>query len=100
MHKTQPLNGQDCLTIAETMIKRAAALHTLAAKEFPILHSDKAKQFMECVWELTAYTYPETIALPQEYQPPSMAITGPSFNTISLPLFSLDLPKYSLIVLK
>ena len=65
LHKTLPLNGQDTLTIAETMIKRAAGLHTLVSKEFPILHSEKAKQFMECVWELTAYTYPETIALPQ-----------------------------------
>ena len=32
---------QDTLTIAETMIKRAASLHSLASKEFPILHSDK-----------------------------------------------------------
>ena len=31
---------------------------------------------MECVWQLTAYTYPESISLPQDYQPPNMAITA------------------------
>ena len=31
---------------------------------------------MECVWQLTTYTYPESISLPQDYQPPSMAITA------------------------
>jgi hypothetical protein len=38
LHKSLPLNGQDCLTIAETMIKRAAGLHALASKGFPILY--------------------------------------------------------------
>eukprot|EP00092_Neocalanus_flemingeri_P015764 GFUD01017066.1.p1 GENE.GFUD01017066.1~~GFUD01017066.1.p1 ORF type:complete len:2079 (+),score=577.03 GFUD01017066.1:73-6309(+) len=76
LSKTLPLNGQDCLTIVETLIKRAAGLHTLASKDFPILSCDKAKDFMECVWQLTAYTYPESITLPTDYQPPSMAITA------------------------
>ena len=48
----------------------------LASKDFPILSCDKAADFMECVWQLTAYTYPESISLPQDYQPPSMAITA------------------------
>ena len=55
---------------------RAAGLHVLAGKDFPILTCDKAGDFMECVWQLTAYTYPESISLPQDYQPPSMAITA------------------------
>ena len=76
MAKTLPLNGQDCLTISENLIKRAAGLHVLATKDFPILSCDKAGDFMECVWQLTAYTYPETISLPADYQPPSMAITA------------------------
>jgi len=76
LSKTLPLNGQDCLTIVETLIKRAAGLHSLASKDFPILSCDKAKDFMECVWQLTAYTYPESITLPADYQPPSMAITA------------------------
>ena len=76
LSKDLPLNGQDCLTIVETLIKRAAGLHNLASKEFPILSCDKAKDFMECVWQLTAYTYPESISLPADYQPPSMAITA------------------------
>ena len=66
MQSTLPLNGQDCLTIAETLIKRAAGLHNLASNDFPILTCDKAKDFMECVWQLTAYTYPESISLPQD----------------------------------
>ena len=66
MQSTLPLNGQDCLTIAETLIKRAAGLHNLAGNDFPILNCDKAKDFMECVWQLTAYTYPESISLPQD----------------------------------
>jgi hypothetical protein len=40
LHKNLPLNGQDCLTIAETMIKRAAGLHALASKDFPILYRE------------------------------------------------------------
>ena len=76
MQSTLPLNGQDCLTIAETLIKRAAGLHNLAGNDFPILNCDKAKDFMECVWQLTTYTYPESISLPPDYQPPTMAITA------------------------
>ena len=76
MHSTLPLNGQDCLTIAETLIKRAAGLHNLAGNDFPILVCDEAKRFMECVWQLTTYTYPESISLPPDYQPPTMAITA------------------------
>ena len=58
------------------MFARAAGLHVLAGKDFPILTCDKAADFMECVWQLTAYTYPESISLPQDYQPPNMAITA------------------------
>ena len=76
MQSTLPLNGQDCLTIAETLIKRAAGLHNLAGNDFPILNCDKAKDFMECVWQLTTYTYPESISLPPDYEPPTMAITA------------------------
>ena len=44
----------------------------------------KAKQFMECVWELTAYTYPESIALPHDYQ-----VTF--FDFQYLPAFNLNI---------
>ena len=76
LSKSHPVIGQDCLTIAETLMKRAAGLHGLASKDFPVLYSDKAKDFRECVWNLTAYTFPESISLPADYQPPSMAITA------------------------
>ena len=76
LSRTLPLNGQDCLTIVETLIKRAAGLHSLASKEFPILSCTKAKDFMDWMWSLTEYTYPDTISLPAEYHPPSMAITA------------------------
>ena len=72
LQKSLALNGQDCLTIAETLIRRAASLHQLASKEFPILESNKPKEFMDCVWGLTAYTYPESITLPPDYQPPQV----------------------------
>jgi hypothetical protein len=29
---------------------------------------------MECLFQATAYVYPESIALPADYTPPSMAI--------------------------
>ena len=76
LSKAHPVIGQDCLTIAHELMKRAAGLHNLASKDFPVLYSDKAKDFRECVWNLTAYTFPETISLPPDYQPPSMAITA------------------------
>ena len=41
LSKSLPINGEDCLTIADTIIKRAAGLHSLASKEFPILFADK-----------------------------------------------------------
>jgi hypothetical protein len=31
-------------------------------------------QIMECLFQATAYVYPESIALPADYTPPSMAI--------------------------
>ena len=68
MYQAKNIFGQDCLTIAETLITRAAGLHLLASKDFPVLSCDKAADFMECVWQLTAYTYPESISLPQDYQ--------------------------------
>ena len=68
---------QDCLTIAETLITRAAGLHLLASKDFPVLSCDKAADFMECVWQLTAYTYPESISLPQDYQVCSIILKEP-----------------------
>ena len=76
MSNTLPLNGQDCLTIGETLIKRAAGLHSLAGNDLPILACQKASEFNECVWQLTKYTYPESIGLPPDYQPPTMAITA------------------------
>ena len=90
MAKTLPLNGQDCLTISENLIKRAAGLHVLATKDFPILSCDKAGDFMECVWQLTAYTYPETISLPADYQPPSMAITASYWKAWQMLLIMTD----------
>jgi len=84
LQKNLPLNGQDCLTLAETIIKRAASLHPLAGPEFQILYSNKSKEFMDCVWGLTAYTYPESITLPPDYQPPQMAITASYWKTWQL----------------
>lgn len=74
MSKSHPLNGRDTIDMAESMVKRAASLHHLVSEDFPILSSDKVQEVMECLFQLTAYTYPETITLPPEYTPPSMAI--------------------------
>ena len=45
-----------------------------AASPFPILECDKPEEMFERLFALSSYTYPETIALPSDYKPPSMAI--------------------------
>ena len=50
------------------------SLHHFASEDFPIVSSDKVTEVMECLFQLTAYNYPDTITLPTEYTPPSMAI--------------------------
>ena len=47
----------------------------MANEDFPILSADKVQEVMECLFQLTAYNYPETITLPPDYTPPSMAIS-------------------------
>jgi hypothetical protein len=58
----------------EVLVKRASGLHPLSTDAFPVLSADKVNQIMECLFQATAYIYPESIALPADYSPPSMAI--------------------------
>ena len=60
----------------EVLIKRACGLHALSSDTFPVLAADKVNQIMECLFQATAYIYPESIALPPDYNPPSMAIAN------------------------
>ena len=76
MSKVHPLNGRDTIDLAESMVKRAAGLHHLVSEDFAVLSMDKVNDVMECLFQLTAYTYPDTITLPSDYTPPSMAIAS------------------------
>ena len=74
MSKAHPINGRDTIDLAECLIKRASALYQLVTEEFSVLKADKVTQIMELLFQLAAYSYPDSITLPPDYSPPSMAI--------------------------
>ena len=74
MSKVHPINGRDTIDLAEYLIKRASTLYQLVGDDFAVLKADKVSQIMELLFQLAAYSYPDSIALPQDYSPPSMAI--------------------------
>ena len=74
MSKAHPINGRDTIDLAEYLIKRASSLYQLVGEDFSVLKADKVTQIMELLFQLAAYSYPDSIALPGEYSPPSMAI--------------------------
>ena len=41
---------------------------------FQVLNVDRDQQVMEFLFQLAAYSYPDTITLPKDYVPPKMAI--------------------------
>ena len=73
--KAHPINGRDTIELAEYLIKRASALYQLVSDDFAVLKTDKVTQIMELLFQLSAYSYPDSIALPTDYSPPSMAIS-------------------------
>lgn len=73
--KAHPINGRDTIELAEYLIKRASALYQLVGDDFAVLKADKVTQIMELLFQLAAYSYPDSIALPADYSPPSMAIS-------------------------
>ena len=73
--KAHPINGRDTIELAEYLIKRASALYQLVSDDFAVLKADKVTQIMELLFQLAAYSYPDSIALPADYSPPSMAIS-------------------------
>ena len=72
--KTHPINGRDTIDLAEYLIKRASALYQLVTDDFPVLKADNVTHIMELLFQLAAYSYPNSITLPKDYTPPSMAI--------------------------
>lgn len=68
------MHVQNLLLQVDVLVKRASGLHPLSSDNFPVLAADKVNQIMECLFQSTAYNYPESIALPADYIPPSMAI--------------------------
>lgn len=55
-----------------------------------MLHADKPKELVEFLINLGAYSYPDTIALPAGYMPPSMAIK-PTYWKVSVNFMVLSL---------
>ena len=45
-----------------------------AATNFPVLECDKPEEMFEKLFALSTYTFPDTIKMPSDYVPPSMAI--------------------------
>ncbi len=54
------------------------------------MHADKPKELVEFLINLGAYSYPDTIALPAGYIPPSMAIK-PTYWKVSVNYMVLSL---------
>ena len=73
--KAHPINGRDTIELAEYLIKRASALYQLVSDDFAVLKAEKVTQVMELLFQLAAYSYPDSISLPADYSPPSMAIS-------------------------
>lgn len=70
LSKDHPLPAPDALDLADQLLRRCAAVHN---QGFLMLEADNRDLF-DLVLRLTAYHYPENIALPQGYAPPSLAI--------------------------
>jgi len=68
--------GTDTISVVELLVKRAAALHSVASDDCQVLFSDKAGEVMEFLFQLTAYSFPDTISLPRDYTPPTLAISA------------------------
>ena len=94
MSRSHPLNGRDTIDMVELLVMRAASLHHFLSDDFVVLGQftrcfymtrvdtlffsfpamDKPNQVIDCLFQLAAYTYPDSITLPADYSPPSMAI--------------------------
>jgi integrator complex subunit 1 len=75
MSKTHPINGRDTIDLVEYLIKRASTLYQLVDDKFSVLGIEKVENVMELLFQLAAYSYPDSITLPSDYSPPSMAIS-------------------------
>jgi integrator complex subunit 1 len=86
LSRTITFTARDTVSLAEMLAKRAAALHNFdssssSTTDFPSLMCDKPAEMFDLLFKLTAYSFPDTIALPKDYVPPSMAI-GSAYWTV------------------
>ncbi|XP_045031439.1 integrator complex subunit 1 [Daphnia magna] len=71
LSKDHPLTAPDTLELADQLLRRCAAVHN---QGFLMLEANNQDIF-DMVLRLTAYHYPENIALPPGYAPPNLAIS-------------------------
>ena len=89
LSRSNQMTARDAVSLAEMMVKRAAGLHhnfgdgsaasaaSASETDFPALQCDKPAEVLDMLFKLTEYNYPDSIALPKDYVPPSMAIATP-----------------------
>ena len=91
LSRSNQITGRDAVSLAEMMVKRAAGLRNFdgsgSTTDFPALQCDKPAEVLDMLFKLTEYNYPDSIALPKDYVPPSMAIATP-YWTVSASLGS------------
>ena len=92
LSRSNQMTARDAVSLAEMMVKRAAGLHNFAdssasVTEFPALQCDKPAEVLDMLFKLTEYNYPDSIALPKDYVPPSMAIATPYWTAWLVLLF-------------
>ncbi len=78
--------GLDAISVVELLVKRAAALHNIASDDFQVLYSDRASEVMGFLFQLSGYSFHDTISLPRDYAPPTLAISA-SYWKVSLHIF-------------
>jgi len=75
LSKSHPLNGRDTIDLTEMLVKRAASLQALVDADFKVLRAENPHQVIEFLTNLAGYNYPESISLPPDYVPPSVAVS-------------------------
>ncbi|XP_033109193.1 integrator complex subunit 1-like isoform X2 [Anneissia japonica] len=68
-----PVPAQEAFDIIDFIVKRAVA-GVIKTFDYNCIHVEK-KQLIDFVLDLSAYHHPDNIALPQGFQPPSLAIS-------------------------
>lgn len=68
--KEIPVKIPDAMEIIEQVIRRSASLRIV---DYPSLYADK-KEIIDFLFTMAEYHHPENIKLPNEYEPPKLAI--------------------------